>query len=155
MKKREEGEIEMKLTDYTTVRLLCAKCPPFVASIVMSFTFVACNPTSPTAPVPPAATEEFSPDVAAPASCPTYAEACNAGIEYVSTACPPVGKYKHPGQLKKCRREALNSYLRDLSTCFSDSQQDQLRRCINAGLSIVVDPSAGGGAGKTRFHSDE
>lgn len=145
----------MKLKDYTTVRLLCSKCPPFVASVVMSFTFVACNATSPTAPVLPTATEEFSPNIAASASCPTYAEACNAGIEYVSNACPEVEKKKPPGKIKKCRRDALNSYLRDLSTCFSESQMDQLRRCINAGLPIVVDPSAGGGTGKSRFHTDE
>jgi hypothetical protein len=153
MKKREEGGIEMKLTDYTTVRLLCAKCPPFVASIVMSFTFVACNATSPTAPVLPAATEEFSPDVAAPASCPTYAEACNAGIEYVASACPPVGKNKPPGQLKKCRRQTLSSYLDGVASCFTPAELDALRRCILASFPVVTTPS--GGTAKDRFHSDE
>jgi hypothetical protein len=153
MKKRDAGGIEMKLKDYTTVRLLCSKCPPFVASVVMSFTFVACGPTSPTAPNLPSAPDEAAFAVTAADPCPSFNEACATGRALVKSACPADGNYKKPSDYKKCRRQTLDSYLRGLSSCFSASQQKELRRCILASFPLV-DPTSGG-VGKTRFHSDE
>ena len=143
----------MRTREYTLVRLLCTRCPSFLASLVMSFTFVACNPTSPTAPTLPVETDEPSLAVNAADECPSFNEACATGRELVESSCPADGKYKKPGDYKKCRRQTLDSYLKGLSSCFSTSQQNELRRCILASFPLV-DPSSGG-VGKTRFHSDE
>jgi len=143
----------MRLRDYRLARVMTARCPSFIASLVMSFTFVACNPTSPTAPALPSAEEEAVFAVAAAPPCPSFNEACATGRELVESECPADGNYKKPGDYKKCRRQTLNSYLKSLSSCFSTSQQNELRRCILASFPLV-DPSSGG-VGKTRFHSDE
>jgi len=143
----------MKLREHRFVRPLCAKCPSFVASLVISFTFVACNPTSPTAPLSSSGPEDAAFAVNAADPCPTFNEACAAGRELVESSCPADGNYKKPGDYKKCRRQTLDSYLNSLSSCFSTSQQNELRRCILASFPLV-DPSSGG-VGKTRFHSDE
>jgi hypothetical protein len=148
-----QGRNEMKLNDYTLARFLCTKCPSFVASLVMSFTFVACNATSPNAPVLPSAQEESAAAVNTAPPCPSFNEACATGRELVASACPADGKYKKPGDYKKCRRHTLDSYLKGLSSCFSQSQQNEIRRCILASFPLV-EPSSGG-TGKARFHSDE
>jgi hypothetical protein len=143
----------MNLHEYHSVRLLCTRCPSFLASIVISFTFVACNPTSPTAPILPVEPEGAAFAVNAADPCPSFNEACAAGREIVESECPADGKYKKPSDYKKCRRQALDSYLKGLSACFSKSQQNEIRRCIVASFPLV-DPSSGG-VGKTRFHTDE
>jgi hypothetical protein len=143
----------MRIRDYQLARAMCTKCPSFVASLVISFTFVACNATGPTAPSLPSTPEETVFAVAAAPPCPSFNEVCATGRELVESSCPQDGKYKKPGDYKKCRRQTLDSYLKGLSSCFSTSQQNELRRCILASFPLV-DPSSGG-AGKTRFHSDE
>lgn len=144
----------MELKNYTLVRFLCVKCPPFVASLVISFTFVACNPTSPTAPTLPSPPEDTAFAVNASDPCPSLDEACAAGRALVASECPADGKYKKPSDYKKCRRHTLDSYLRGLSSCFSQSQLNEIRRCVLASFPLV-DPSSSGGVGKTRFHSGE
>jgi hypothetical protein len=143
----------MRLRDYRLARVLTARCPSFIASLVMSFTFVACNATGPTAPTLPSTPEEAAFAVAAAPPCPSFNEACATGRELVESSCPADGKYKKLGDYKKCRRQALGSYLKGLSSCFSPSQQNEIRRCILSSFPLV-EPSSGG-VGKTRFHSDE
>jgi hypothetical protein len=154
----------MVLKDFSTVRLLCAKCPPLVASVLISLTFISCNATSPTAPVLPSAPEELTPvasstpeelapALAGSAPCPTYNEACQTGRDLVADACPLDGKYKKTGDLKKCQRQAVDSYLNSLSSCFSQSERSSMRHCILSSFPLV-DPTSGG-TGKDQFHTDE
>ena len=69
----------MRLRQYRFVRPLCARCPSFVASLVISFTFVACNPTSPAAPTLPVEPDDAAFAVNAADPCPSILEACAAG----------------------------------------------------------------------------
>ena len=143
----------MRLRDYNCVRFCGARCPSFLASLVIAFTFVACNPTSPTAPTLPMEADEPSFAAAAAGPCPSINEACATGRELVESSCPADGNYKKSGDYKKCRRQTLDNYLKGLSSCFSTSQQNEMRRCILASFPLVE--PASGGVGKTRFHSDE
>ena len=142
----------MELLEHRFARLLRTKCPSCLASLVIAFTFVACNPTSPTAPVLPSVSDEAAFAVNAADDCPSINEACAAGRELLESSCPADGKYKKPGDYKKCRRQTLDNYLKGLSSCFSTSQQNEMRRCILASFPLVE--PASGGVGKTRFHSD-
>lgn len=141
----------MKLNDYTLLQILCARCPSFAASLVMSFTFLACDASSPSGPILPSAPEEFATAVEAGA-CPSFDEACAEGHDVVAQACPE-NKKKNPGQYKKCRRQTVSSYLDGVASCFTPAELDALRRCILSSLPIVTNPS--GGTAKDHFHSDE
>jgi len=142
----------MKLNDYALLRILCARCPSFVASLVMTFTFLACDASSPTGPILPSAPEEIATAVEAD-PCRSFDEACAEGREFVESACPAAGEYKRPTEYKKCRRQAIDSYLDSVAPCFSPSELSALRRCILSSLPIVANPS--GGTAKDHFHSDE
>jgi hypothetical protein len=152
MKKRWRRRSDMKLNDYTLLQILCARCPSFAASLVMSFTFLACDASSPSGPILPSAPEEFATAVEAGA-CPSFDEACAEGREFVESACPLDGKYKKPSEYRKCKRQAVDSYLDGVASCFSPSELNSLRRCILSSLPIITNPS--GGTAKDHFHSDE
>jgi len=141
----------MKLNDHALLRILCARCPSFAASLVMSFTFLACDAAGPAEPILPSAPEEFA--IVTVEGCPSFDEACIEGQEFVEEACPPDGNYKQPNEFKKCRRQAVDSYLDSVASCFSPAELSSLRRCILSPLPIVTKPS--GGTVKDRFHSDE
>jgi len=143
----------MKLSDSSLLRILCTRCPTFAASLVISFTFLACDAGGPTGPILPSAPEEFASAVTPADPCPSFDEVCAAGHEVVESACPVDDKYKKPGDYKKCKRQAVDSYLRGVASCFSQSQLNALRRCVLSSLPPGTGQS--GGTGKKRLHSDE
>jgi hypothetical protein len=143
----------MSTNRYILLRLCFAKCPSLVASVLMATTFVACHITDPMQPEAPTAPVIYR-EYASADGCPSFQEACLQGRAAVERDCPGDGTYKKPGDYGKCIRDAIRDYLRDIDSCFSQSDQSRIKRCILASFPLATRASSSA-AGKERFRSEE
>ncbi len=131
-----------------------ARCPSLLASVLIATTFIACHVTDPVQPEIPAAPVIYREYASAGDGCPSFQDACLQGREAVEKACPGDGKYKKPEDYRKCVRAAVRDYLQGIASCFSQTDQSRIKRCVLASYPLPVGVSSSA-AGKERFHSEE